>query len=248
MEKIESKSEVKEEIYMKKEEINDENPLTKIEILNFQKSNLEPKRILDVSMRKENNIEIFSFTMVFINVMNHNQKSQYKVTNLDILTERYKLWILARYKKNLKELEVISEMKNFSKDRLLILENYCKKKNINYEKLLLRSALPPTQVYTSFYKSKNNDSEKSKKSQKKSPRKVSSMKDFNVCCYETKNLPIQPRKKMLVKEQNKILKLLLNKIGYLKQKYSTSNQNFIARCQFFKELDDVNNTLHKINF
>lgn len=233
----------------KKEEISElQIPQTKIEILNFQKSNLEPKRILDITLKKENNQEIYIFTMVFINVMNHNQKYQYKLNNLDILTDRYKLWILARYKKNLKELEVMTEMKNFTKDRFFLLENYCKIKNINYVKLLLRSSLPPTQVYNSIYKPKNSDSVKSKRSNKKCNRKNSNLREFNICCLETKNLPTEIRKKIVKKDQNKILKILLNKIGYLKKKYSSSTQNNVARFQFFKELDDINNTIHKINF
>lgn len=232
----------------KQKDIEIQIPQNKIEILNFQKSNLEPKRILDITIKKENNQEIYIFTMVFINVMNHNQKYQYKLNNLDILTDRYKLWILARYKKNLKELEVMTEMKNFTKDRFFLLENYCKKKNINYLKLLLRSSLPPTQVYNSIYKPKMADSVKSKKSNKKSNRKNSSLREFNICCYETKNLPSEIRKKIVKKDQNKILKILLNKIGYLKKKYSSSSQNKVARFQFFKELDDINNTIHKINF
>ncbi len=110
-------------------------------------SNIEPYRVLDIKNMGTKDRGNFKFVVIFISVMNQNTKKTYLLSHLDFLTARYRLWLLARFKKNLKDLSIIRNMKRWATEKLDILKDYCKSNSIEYEGLYLRSALPPTQVF-----------------------------------------------------------------------------------------------------
>lgn len=69
---------------------------------------------------------------------------------LDDLTEEYRNWLLAKFKKNLRGLALIETMKSWTLDRLAILQEYCYVNGIVFDALYSYSNLPPAQIYNSI--------------------------------------------------------------------------------------------------
>ena len=98
----------------------------------------------------------FHIFLVFVEILKQNIKQKGWVGDLNFLTDRYKLWLLAKFKKNLNDLMIDSGMKAFSNEKLVALRTFCRYENILFKNLHLRSHLPPTQVYRNSYKKKEN--------------------------------------------------------------------------------------------
>ena len=94
----------------------------------------------------------FHIYFVFVEIMKQNLKERAWVDDMGNLTERYKTWLLAKFKKNLNDLMVDQNMKLFSKEKLTTLKLFCRCNGIPFNSLKLRSALPPTQVFRNNYK------------------------------------------------------------------------------------------------
>ena len=94
----------------------------------------------------------FHILFVFVEIMKQNLKERAWVDDMGNLTERYKTWLLAKFKKNLNDLMVDQNMKLFSKEKLTTLKLFCRCNGIPFNSLKLRSALPPTQVFRNNYK------------------------------------------------------------------------------------------------
>ena len=109
--------------------------------------NLEPTRILELRTTNRNDMTQYKFVVVFVCVCNQNTKRNYLIDNLGFLTERYKTWLLARFKTNLRDLAVVKMVATWTSSQLEVLKNYCLLAEINYSELYQRSTLPPTQVY-----------------------------------------------------------------------------------------------------
>lgn len=66
----------------------------------MKKANLEPQAILDIKKTEHG----FIFVIKFCNALEESEKQHLHIKNLNILSDKFKLWILAKYKKNLSEL------------------------------------------------------------------------------------------------------------------------------------------------
>lgn len=205
------------------------------ELIELKRSNLEPHRIFDIRYGKSKHH--FEFIISFTSLMNQNDKRNLIIDNLSILTDRYKNWLLSRFKKNLKDLAIIKKMKSWAQQRLQLLKEYCEYKKISFDALYLRSTLPPTQVFVNnAVKLKSPMSEKSSKTDELYNENEDNCIQNKPSCSSLKDRLPQEENKLKVSKKAK-LKALFEELTKLQDKYKTLSS--IDKNLFIKDLDHM---------
>lgn len=219
----------------------------------FLVSNYEPYRLLDIQRGMDE--KDFSFVVVFTSILNQNAKKNFKLHNLDFLTERYRMWLLSLFKKNLKDLSTIKNMKNWAMSRISLLKDYCSQQKINFEGLYFRSTLPPTQVYSS---------QPAIRTRKKSvdfceePQKADRLNAFSLRkkkIKKTRNLKVKACCKSLnesfneentknqhtVKSKATLIRNLNKKLNHYLEKYEKMEGDSLSKEEFLRDINELRN-------
>jgi len=85
------------------------------------------------------------------------------VVNLDFLSEKYKFWLICKYKNALNNFSIDPRMSKFSDLFLQILKIYCDYNGLKYNRLNLESSLPPGLPYKNQRKRKKEKKKDKKK-------------------------------------------------------------------------------------
>ena len=222
----------------------------------FLVSNFEPYRILDIERSSEDGQ--FSFVVVFTSILNQNIKKNFRLSTLDFLTERYRTWLLSLFKKNLKDLVAIKNMKGWAAGRTLHLRDYCTRISLNFDSLYFRSTLPPTQVYSAQPAVKprrppvENSADKQSKSENFSPsefkarstRKTRTQKTKS-CCKTMNALAAEESGSRFawLKSKTNIIKSLSKKLGHFIDKYRDMANSSVSKEDLMRDLNELRNFL-----
>lgn len=216
--------------------------IERAELTELKRSNLEPYLILDVRYGKTRTQ--FEFIVSFTSLMNQNYRRNLIVDNLGILTEKYQNWLLAKFKKNLKDLSIVKKMKMGSIHRLQLLKEYCESKNICFDTLYLRSSLPPTQVFVNSaarLKSAHSDEESIRNNQfNTGTDKLDFIKPS--CSSLIDRLPNEESKLKLSKKAR--LKAVFDELTRLQDKYKKLSS--IDKNLFIKDLDNMSSYMYDV--
>ena len=193
----------------------------------------QPFQILDIRYGKGRNNFVFIVSLYESHRIN---KRVIVLHKLDDLTEEYKNWLLAKFKKNLRGLALIETMKGWVLDRLAILQEYCYVNDIVFDALYSYSNSPPAQIYKSVPVKVNlssnddqlipNNTISSVNGSTKRKKKCKSVKDS-----KQEGLPVQTLSK------NARLKAVYNQFKVMIAKYRTKKS--INRQEVLEELDCV---------
>lgn len=112
----------------------------------FFVADLEPHRVLDVQQVATDPPQ-FTFVVAFRSVFDADARKNFRLDTLDFLNERFRDWLLALFKRNLKDLCVLKKMKSWAQARLQLLKEYCAASGIEFDGLFVKSIAPPTQIY-----------------------------------------------------------------------------------------------------
>lgn len=191
---------------------------------NALKYSASPLCILDIRVDKTG--KSFEF------VVSH--KGGFATCDVDSLGTGYRLWLLAKFKDNLRRLSIVEEMRNWVYDRLLLLKEYCDVKGLEYEALYVKCALPP-RVSAKFgplcaYSCNNNERHKRTKS---IDTGSSETKKKSGCVSADENQKTKKNRLLLSKVQKN--RSVLNGLKILIQKYA--GQGNIDRETLLSELD-----------
>lgn len=106
----------------------------------FPVSNYQPHRILDIEKHSE---ESFHFIVAFTHVFDPKIIKNFCIPSLDILSKQGKIWLLSLFKRSLKDLLVLKNMRNWAATRTNYLRELCPMLNLDFSQLNFCVELPP---------------------------------------------------------------------------------------------------------
>lgn len=192
----------------------------------------EPFCILDIRYEPAVNNFEFIVSMSESNVM---RNADIDIRGIEDLTLEYRIWLLAKFKRNLKSLAFIEKMGTWVLERLTLLKDYCEFNELAYESLYVRSSLPPN--------NKRIENQEHTKMQH-----ADEQMDYN--CDKNLIEQPEPQRKCLSVRQNKsdVIRLVPSKLARLRAIYNSvkliiakyRNRKSISKQAFVGDLESMN--------
>ena len=197
----------------------------------------QPFCILDIRYGKARNR--FEF-IVSLNTSKKPHTLDMDVHTLDGLGIEYKIWLLAKFKENLRGLALVDRMKTWVLDRLEILKEYCEMNDISFDVLYTRSSRPINKSFcgTSLM-SENSPQEKSKAEQVNSKQEGKLKKQRGTLSAREGKREDSLR---FVLSKTARLRAMYNHIKIMISKYKTKKS--IDKQSFLEDLDCMNAYVH----
>ena len=192
-----------------------------------------PFCILDIRYGKARNR--FEF-IVSLNTSKKPHTVDMDVHTLDGLSIEYKIWLLAKFKENLRGLALVDRMKTWVLDRLNILKEYCEINDISYDALYTRSSYPVNQSCCSAsFISESSPTKKSKAEQVNSKQEGKLKKQRGTLSAREGKRGDSLR---FVLSKTARLRAMYNHLKIMISKYKTKRS--IDKQSFLEDLDCMN--------
>lgn len=106
----------------------------------------QPEKILDIECSGPENLQ-YLFYIQFRNVLKNSECQFFKLSNLNVFSQKFLRWLLAIFKAELVELSDIKKLKQWTAGRLQLLKDFCDRNEIVYDGLSANRRIRPARVY-----------------------------------------------------------------------------------------------------
>lgn len=201
-------------------------------------SNLIPLRILEIKSdgTKEGR---FLFTIQFQSLFNYKNKNII-LNDLSLFKKKFKIWILSKFLKNLKELSVVEKVKKWCFLQIEILEDFCKLEKIAINGDFINTIIPPKDIFKNITFNCFSDDFRLPPFEPKKERK-----NMNKSVEEKINYSKSVKKSTKV-EQAKYLSSLLMKVNKLKELQKGNNKK-ITKDEIKDQIEEIKIYLKNFN-
>ena len=208
-----------------------------IKTTNFN-SNLIPLRILEIKSDGTKSGR-FIFTIQFQSLFNYKNKN-IVLNDISLFEKKFKIWILSKFLKNVKELSVVEKIKKWCFIQIEILEDFCKFEKIDINDNFINTIIPPKLIYKNIsFNCFSDDFRLPPFLPKKEKTNISKSVEetINYC---------KSMKKTTKVEQAKYLSSLLIKVNKLKELQKKNNKK-ITKDEIKDQIEEIKIYLKNFN-